>query len=112
MGGGGYASHSLRSFGEAVFAESAVLDVDPFDGVRRGHHAAEFFAMSEMKRVSQLMHRFNQQAIGEQVKVGRQSIEFLGEAMVGDDGAGASQLGLAENKGENRDVEIVPGDAD
>src|SRR5271165_153595 len=109
---GGYLSDHLRGFGEAVFAEAAVLDVDVLDGVRGGHGAAEVAAMSQLQRVSQLVHRLNQQTVGKQIEVGWQPIEFLGEAMVGNDGAGASELGFAENEGENRDVEVAPCDTE
>jgi hypothetical protein len=37
--------------------------------------------MSQVKCVSQLMHRLGQQAVGEQVEVGRQSVKLLGESI-------------------------------
>ena len=66
---------------EAVFAEAALFDVDVLHGVRRSHDAAEIVAMSQVKCVSQLMHRLGQQAVGEQVEVGRQSVKLLGESI-------------------------------
>src|SRR5271157_1498678 len=104
--GEGYPSDSLRSFGQTVLAEAAVFDVDPFHSVRWSHGTAEVVAVREVQGVSQFVHRLSEQAIGKQVEVGRQAIKLLHEAMVGNDGDGASQLCFAENESENRDVEV------
>jgi hypothetical protein len=45
-------SDSLCCFGEAVFAEAAVLNVNPLDGVGGGHSAAEVVTVSEPQGVS------------------------------------------------------------
>ena len=58
------------------------------------------------------MHGFDQQAIGEQVEIGRQAVELLRHPVIGDDGARAAHLGFAEDKREDRNVEIAFGDTE
>ena len=67
--------------------------------------------MGEVKGVAYLMHGFDQQAIGEQVEIGRQAVELLRQPVIGDDGARA-YLGFAEDKREDRNVEIAFGDTE
>ena len=57
--------------------------------------------MSQLQGVAQLVHRLNQQAIGEQVEIAWQAVEILREPVVRDDGAGAAHLGFAEDESEN-----------
>ena len=58
------------------------------------------------------MHGFDQQTIGEQVEIERQAVELLCQPVTGDDGARATYLGLAEDKREDRSVEIVLADTE
>ena len=76
------------------------IHLDPVRG-RRG--TVVVIAVDQVQGVPQL----DQQAIGEQVEVGRQSIKLLRQAVIGDNRPGTSQLGFAKNKRQNRVVEIV-----
>src|SRR5271165_5216262 len=60
--------------------------------------------------MSQLVHRFDQQAIGQQVEIDRQAVELLPQAMIGNHSSASAQLSLAENEGQDGDIKIEFGD--
>jgi len=63
-------SDDLHRLREALFAKTAVFDVDVLDRVRGGHGAAVFVAVGEVQGVSELVHGLDEQAVGQQVEVG------------------------------------------
>ena len=58
------------------------------------------------------MDGFDQQAICQQIEIGRKAVELLRKAVVGNDGTGAGHLGFAEDEGQNWDAEIAFGNAE
>jgi len=76
-------SHDFQRPRQAVFTEAAVLDIDPLHRMRRRHGALIIVAMGEPQGVSQLMHRLDEQAIGQHVPVWRKPVKFLLQAMIG-----------------------------
>jgi hypothetical protein len=90
----------------AFAAESAVFDVNPFHGVRRRHHALVIRAVNQIHGVSQLVDGFCEKTPREDVATLFESVEFLPQAMGGDDGTAASQHCFAKDKRQNGDVKI------
>ena len=78
----------------------------------RGHDAAPVVAVAQPEVVAQFVERFLEQAVAEFGLVGGVAIELLAEPVGGDQGAGAAQLGFAEDKREDRDEKIVRADAE
>lgn len=73
------------------------------DRVRGRRGTVVVIAVGQVQGAPQL----DQQAIGEQVEVGRLSIKLPRQAVIGDNRPGTSQLGFAKDKRQNRVVEIV-----
>lgn len=68
--------------------------------------------MPQTERVAELMYRFLQQSLPKQVFVVGKSVKLLLEPDGGEDGTIALQLRLAEHERQDRDVEIVRGNAE
>src|SRR5208282_5820328 len=95
-----------RNAGSAAGAEVAGFQVDPLNRMRRGHDALIVFAVLNGMRVPQFVDRFLQKTTVQEFFIGRQAVEFLAKAMVGDDGTNTSELSFAKHKSEDRNIEI------
>src|SRR5580704_195919 len=62
--------------------------------------------MSELKGMAELMDGFSEKSALEQRLIARQAVELLLQTMAGDEPAGTSHLCLAEDEGQNRDIQI------
>ena len=64
-------------------AQEAIFQVNPLDRMGGSHGALIVVAMSEIQRMAEFMDRFFEKAQSQNVAIGRQSIEFLAEAVGG-----------------------------
>src|SRR5207245_2610402 len=85
------------------------LQVYSFHAVGGTHYASVVGAMAEAEGVAQFVEGFFQQALREKLWVGRHAIEFLPEPVHRDDRAVVGELRLAEDKGQNGDIEVCLG---
>ena len=90
-------------------AERASAQIDPLDGVGRGHGAAVILAVAELQSVAQFVNGFFEHALAQQRGVGSKAVKFLPQTVKRDKSASAAELSLAENVFQNRDVEIGSG---
>lgn len=70
------------------------------------HDAGPVEAVFQAEGVSEFVDGFFFEAILEQETVRRQAIEFFVQSRGRHEGTAATQLGFAEDKGEDRDVEV------
>ena len=96
----------------AGLAEFAPAQVDPFDCVRRGHHAVVFLAVAEFQRVPEFVDALLQQALLQNMVISLQPVKLLPQTEGGHDGAGPPNLSFAEHVFEDRDIKIDCGNAD
>lgn len=61
----------------ARLTQRALFQVNPFDGVRRGHDAAVVVAVGQVQGVPEFVDGFFQQPLQEQVVVLGQAVKFL-----------------------------------
>lgn len=106
------ALHGLQDPRKAIFAEAAVLDVDPFHRVGGSHGAAIVVAMGKAQRVSQFVHGFDQETIGQEICIGWQTIKFLPQTMIRNYRCVPTELGLPKNESQDWNIEIQLRDAD
>ena len=95
--------------GSAGLTQATLSQVNPLDGMRGRHDAAVVLAMAEIESVAQLVNGFFEQALAEQGIVAFEAIEFLAQAVSGNNGARPGHLGFSENVFQDGDVEIDVG---
>jgi len=100
----------LRHVLPATGAEAGAFDIEALDGVAGRHHAFPVVAVAQAESVAELVDRFFEQALPEQVGTGRQAVELFAQAVRGDQRAGALELGFAEDEGQHRHVQVERGD--
>jgi hypothetical protein len=86
--------------------KGALAEVNPLDGMGRGHHAAVVLAVAEIEGVAEFVDGLFDESLAEEGVVGIKSVELLPEAEDRDDGTRARELGFAENIFQDWNVEI------
>ena len=68
--------------------------------------------MAKAKGVPEFMHCLFVETLGKKVRISRQPVNFLAQAMQGHHRAVARQLSFAEDKGKHGDEQVEPGDGE
>lgn len=97
--------------GAAIATVTAGFQINPLHTVRRSHRTLVIFTVRKIEGVAEFVDGLLEKALVLQLGIGRQPIEFLGEAVRRNHGASTRQLGFPENKGEDGDIEIQRGNS-
>jgi hypothetical protein len=102
----------LFQFIRAVITESVAFEIDLFHVRRRFHDAFRIVTVDETIGVPQLMDGFLKEAFLQELRIIRQTIEFVIQAIRADNSAWAVQSRLTENEGEDGNEQVEPRNAE